>query len=123
MKKTKARFDRLKLDTMQKIDLLAASRCNMFSHVLANYQSTLLHFWSKTSRTMSTVADSFKGYQYYEFNMLKVSCARHQWNSRKVPNWDSLSEFIFKKSESWEGENSMMQFGWGFTARWLKPHC
>ena len=57
---------------MQKIDLLAASRCNMFSHVLANYQTTLLHFWEKTARTMSAVAESFKGYQYYEFNMLKV---------------------------------------------------
>ena len=73
VKKTKAKFDKLKLDTMQKIDLLAASRCNMYSHVLANYQSTLLHFWEKTSRTMSAVAESFKGYQYYEFNMLKVS--------------------------------------------------
>jgi len=72
VKKTKAKFDKLKLDTMQKIDLLAASRCNMYSHVLANYQSTLLHFWEKTSRTMSAVAESFKGYQYYEFNMLKV---------------------------------------------------
>ncbi|XP_046581281.1 islet cell autoantigen 1-like isoform X2 [Haliotis rubra] len=71
VRKTKARFDKLKLDVMQKVDLLAASRCNMFSHVLANYQSTLLHFWEKTSRTMSAVAESFKGYQHYEFNMLK----------------------------------------------------
>lgn len=73
MKKKKAKFDKLKLDTMQKIDLLAASRSNMYSHVLANYQTTLLHFWEKTSRTMSAVAESFKWYQYYEFNMLKVS--------------------------------------------------
>lgn len=72
VRKTKARFDKLKLDVMQKIDLLAASRCNMFSHVLANYQSTLLHFWEKTSRTMTAVSESFKGYQYYEFSMLKV---------------------------------------------------
>lgn len=71
VRKTKQRFDKLKLDVMQKVDLLAASRCNMFSHVLANYQSTLLHFWEKTSRTMAAVAESFKGYQYYEFNMLK----------------------------------------------------
>ncbi|XP_067687855.1 islet cell autoantigen 1-like isoform X1 [Haliotis asinina] len=71
VRKTKARFDKLKLDVMQKVDLLAASRCNMFSHVLANYQSTLLHFWEKTSRTMSAVAESFKGYQHYEFSMLK----------------------------------------------------
>ena len=72
MKKTKAKFDKLKLDVMQKVDLLAASRCNMFSHVLANYQSSLLHFWEKTSRTMTAVAESFKGYQYYEFNIIKV---------------------------------------------------
>jgi hypothetical protein len=71
VKKTKAKFDRLKLDTMQKIDLLAASRSNMFSQVLVKYQSTLLSFWEKMSYRMTAVADSFKGYQYYEFNMLK----------------------------------------------------
>ncbi|RUS84848.1 hypothetical protein EGW08_007389, partial [Elysia chlorotica] len=71
VRKTKTRFDKLKLDVMQKVDLLAASRCNMFSHVLANYQTMLLHYWDKTSRTMTAVADSFKGYQYYEFNMLR----------------------------------------------------
>jgi len=71
VKKKKMKFDKLKLDVMQKVDLLAASRCNMFSHVLATYQTTLLHFWEKTSRTMSAVAESFKGYQFYEFNMLR----------------------------------------------------
>ncbi|XP_076446679.1 islet cell autoantigen 1-like isoform X2 [Babylonia areolata] len=71
VRRTKQKFDRLKLDVMQKVDLLAASRCNMFSQVLATYQTTLLHFWSTTSRTMATVAHNFKGYQYYEFNMLK----------------------------------------------------
>ncbi|KAL8571844.1 hypothetical protein ACOMHN_033371 [Nucella lapillus] len=73
VRKTKQRFDKLKLDVMQKIDLLAASRCNMFSHNLATYQSALLLFWQKTSTTMAAVAETFKGYQYYEFNMLKVS--------------------------------------------------
>jgi len=73
VKRTKGKFDRLKLDTMQKIDLLAASRSNMFSQVLVKYQSSMLNFWEKMSYRMTVVADSFKGYQYYEFNMLKVS--------------------------------------------------
>jgi len=77
VKKTKMKFDRLKLDTMQKIDLLAASRSNMFSQVLVKYQSSMLNFWEKMSHRMTAVADSFKGYQYYEFNMLKVSLAVH----------------------------------------------
>lgn len=72
VKRTKGNFDRLKLDTMQKIDLLAASRSNMFSQVLAKYQTAMLSFWEKMSYRMTAVADCFKGYQYYEFNMLKV---------------------------------------------------
>lgn len=72
VKKTKTKFDKLKVDVIQKIDLLSASRCNMFSHVLVNYQHTLLLFWEKAARTMSTVADAYKGYQYYEFNIIKV---------------------------------------------------
>jgi hypothetical protein len=71
VKKTKTKFDRLKSDVIQKIDLLAASRCNMFSHVLVNYQKNLIMFWEKTARTMSAVADAYKGYQYYEFNIIK----------------------------------------------------
>lgn len=71
VRKTKGNFEKYKLDCLQKIDLLAASRCNMFSHALATYQNTLLHFWEKTSRTMTAVAESFKGYQHYEFSMLK----------------------------------------------------
>jgi hypothetical protein len=43
----------------------------MYSHVLATYQKTLLVFWAKTSKTMSAVAESFKGYQYYEFTVIK----------------------------------------------------
>lgn len=43
----------------------------MYSHALATYQKSLLVFWEKTSKTMKAVADSFKGYQYYEFTVIK----------------------------------------------------
>lgn len=71
VKRTKMKFEKLKLDTLQKVDLLAASRCNMFSHVLATYQNALLAFWEKTSSTMTNVAESFKGYQHYDFIVVK----------------------------------------------------
>nr|XP_014345976.1 PREDICTED: islet cell autoantigen 1 isoform X2 [Latimeria chalumnae] len=67
----KANFDKLKNDVCQKVDLLGASRCNLLSHVLTTYQTTLLHFWEKTSHTMAAIHESFKGYQPYEFTMLK----------------------------------------------------
>lgn len=71
VKKTKMGFEKLKVDTLQKIDLLSASRCNMFSHALAAYQQALLAFWEKTAQALADVADSFKGYQHYEFTVVK----------------------------------------------------
>ncbi|KAK1173176.1 islet cell autoantigen 1-like isoform X1 [Acipenser oxyrinchus oxyrinchus] len=68
---SKTSFDKLKNDVCQKVDLLGASRCNLLSHVLTTYQTTLLHYWEKTSHTMAAVHESFKGYQPYEFTMIK----------------------------------------------------
>ncbi|XP_029444817.1 islet cell autoantigen 1 isoform X2 [Rhinatrema bivittatum] len=68
---SKTSFDKLKTDVCQKVDLLGASRCNLLSHVLTTYQTTLLHFWEKTSHTMAAIHESFKGYQPYKFTMLK----------------------------------------------------
>ncbi|XP_028836858.1 islet cell autoantigen 1 isoform X2 [Denticeps clupeoides] len=70
---TKTSFDKLKNDVCQKVDLLGASRCNLLSHVLTIYQTTLLHFWEKTSHTMAAIHESFKGCQPYESSALKDS--------------------------------------------------
>ena len=72
MRKAKEAFDKQKLNVLQKVDLLAASRSNMFSHALATYQNSLLSFFKKTSKTMNAVSETFKGFQYYEFTLLKV---------------------------------------------------
>ncbi|XP_066986111.1 islet cell autoantigen 1 [Macrobrachium rosenbergii] len=71
VKQKKAKFDRIKLKSLQKIDLLAASRCNMFSHALIVYQNNLITFSEKTSKTLSSVAGNFKGYQPYDFQVIK----------------------------------------------------
>ncbi|XP_028985450.1 islet cell autoantigen 1 [Betta splendens] len=70
---TKAGFDKLKNDVCQKVELLGASRCNLLSHVLTTYQTTLLHFWEKTSHTMAAIHESFKGCQHYEVSASKTS--------------------------------------------------
>ncbi|XP_015178950.1 PREDICTED: islet cell autoantigen 1 [Polistes dominula] len=67
----KQSFDNLALDCLQKVDLLAAARCNMFSHALVLYQSTLLNFTKKSAQAYSTIANSFKGYQRYDFMVVR----------------------------------------------------
>ncbi|XP_054637099.1 islet cell autoantigen 1 isoform X4 [Dunckerocampus dactyliophorus] len=69
---TKTSFDKLKNDVCQKVDLLGASRCNLLSHVLTSYQTTLLHFWEKTSHTMAAIHESFNGCQRSELSAVKL---------------------------------------------------
>ena len=71
VKSSKSKFDKLKVDCIQKIDLLAAARCNMYSHALITYQDALTNFCEKVSKTFTHVEQSFKGYQPYEFQYTK----------------------------------------------------
>ncbi|XP_072757066.1 uncharacterized protein Ica69 isoform X3 [Anoplolepis gracilipes] len=71
VKQGKLTFDNLAFDCLQKVDLLAAARCNMFSHALVLYQTTLLNFTKKSAQAYSTIANSFKGYQHFDFTVVR----------------------------------------------------
>uniref|UniRef100_A0A5S6Q9R6 AH domain-containing protein n=1 Tax=Trichuris muris TaxID=70415 RepID=A0A5S6Q9R6_TRIMR len=71
VRRNKQRLDLCKLKAMQKIDLLVASRCNLFSKLMTSYQNGFLRFWDKTCAIHCSIANSLKGYQYYEFTLLK----------------------------------------------------
>ncbi|XP_063828304.1 islet cell autoantigen 1 [Ostrinia nubilalis] len=71
VRESKKLFDKLTLDVLQKIDLLAAARCNMFSHVLSNYQSSFLTFATKVAQTLIATADTMNATPQYEFCILK----------------------------------------------------
>ncbi|XP_010784443.1 islet cell autoantigen 1-like isoform X2 [Notothenia coriiceps] len=68
---TKGQFEKLKNDVCQKVDMLGASRCNMLSHSLCTYQTTLLQFWEKTAHAMSGIHEAFQGHEPYHFTTLK----------------------------------------------------
>lgn len=67
VRKTKKVFEKKKLDSVQKIDLLSASRCNLFSNVFVAYQDVLQNILMKTSKIMNIYVDTFKPHQSYEF--------------------------------------------------------
>ncbi|XP_074520653.1 islet cell autoantigen 1-like isoform X3 [Halichoeres trimaculatus] len=68
---SKGQFEKLKNDVCQKVDMLGASRCNMLSHSLCTYQTTLLQFWEKTASAMSGIHEAFQGHVSYQFTTLK----------------------------------------------------
>ncbi|CAF0898776.1 unnamed protein product [Adineta ricciae] len=104
VKTSKQEYDKLKSDVIQKIDLLTASRCNMYSHVLAPYQKTLLAFWAKTSKVMSAVAESFKGYEYYEFTVIKELAVPNHLLAEM-----SSSSFLERKLEETDKEKQKVE--------------
>ncbi|CAH2090869.1 unnamed protein product [Euphydryas editha] len=71
VRESKKIFDKLTLDVLQKIDLLAAARCNMFSHVLSNYQNSFMNFSTKVAQTLQATVDTMNETPQYEFCILK----------------------------------------------------
>ncbi|CAG2102472.1 unnamed protein product [Medioppia subpectinata] len=108
VRKTKVRFDRLKVDTLQKIDLLSASRCNMYSNALVGYQNSSVQFWEKSSKTMAAVADTFKGYQYYEFTTLKELTETSRKLAEDTANNDDIRK-IFDDNDDDEDKDRLIK--------------
>uniref|UniRef100_A0A182NI79 AH domain-containing protein n=1 Tax=Anopheles dirus TaxID=7168 RepID=A0A182NI79_9DIPT len=71
VKAAKTKFDKYTLDCLEKIDLLAAARCNMFSHALVGYQNSILQFAKKTDETYRNTLKHLAKDPHYSFSILK----------------------------------------------------
>ncbi|XP_075160304.1 islet cell autoantigen 1-like protein [Haematobia irritans] len=78
-------FDTLSMDSIQKIDLLAAARCNMFSHVLLSYMTELKQFAQKTSSTFNTISKALDQKPKYDFCVLK-ELTQHEGAQEDITN-------------------------------------
>lgn len=84
VRSSKVRFDRLMLACLQKVDLLAAARCNMFSHALVSYQNALSLFATEAARTLSAAATKITTNETDEVSDLAVSLAGGADKDRKT---------------------------------------
>lgn len=58
------------LACLQKVDLLAAARCNMFSHALVGYQNAISSFSKKASETLTAAGTKLKHIEPYDFTVV-----------------------------------------------------
>ncbi|XP_050314988.1 LOW QUALITY PROTEIN: islet cell autoantigen 1 [Anthonomus grandis grandis] len=70
VKTSKTKFDRYTLACLQKVDLLAAARCNMFSHALVPYQNALALFATKALETLTLAAGKLSKVEPYDFSVV-----------------------------------------------------
>lgn len=66
----KEKLDKLKVDTLQKVDLLSASRSNLLAHLLGKYLEALRAYYEKTGRAYSALSENLSTFQHYEFEIL-----------------------------------------------------
>lgn len=83
VRKTQQKYDKKKIDCIQKIDMLNASRCNMLSQTLANYHAAWLTFWSNTAYTIASISNCFEGCQLYEITEIATLDQISDQNNKK----------------------------------------
>ncbi|KAJ8682290.1 hypothetical protein QAD02_018082 [Eretmocerus hayati] len=60
VRRNKVSFDQLAHDCSQKVDLLAAARCNMLNHILTFYQTKFISYSKKSAKTYSIITEVSK---------------------------------------------------------------
>ncbi|KAF5279064.1 hypothetical protein FQA39_LY05742 [Lamprigera yunnana] len=104
VKASKARFDRLMLACLQKVDLLAAARCNMFSHALISYQSGISTFSSKASETLALATSKLNNVDPFEFSVVS-ELATPMDNDDKDKNTFFKADFTDKEEQNSNKQN------------------
>lgn len=110
MRGTKGQFEKLKNDVCQKVDMLGASRCNMLSHSLCNYQVCLPpSLASKIKRVQTSVSHS--NIPDDTAALLGEDGSRHVRNPDSVPGTRAISVHHAKSRETSTGQNNSMCLG------------
>ncbi|XP_026847561.1 islet cell autoantigen 1 [Drosophila persimilis] len=87
----KHNFDGYSLDSIQKIDLLAAARCNMYSHALVAYVAELKSFAQKAASTFQTISNALIAKPKYDFCVLK-ELSQNEGPSEDVPPIEAVDK-------------------------------
>lgn len=106
VKSTKTKFDRFTLACLQKVDLLAAARCNMFSHALVPYQGALATFAAKAAETLTLAAAKVGDVQPYDFSAIpELATPQHEKDKDTFFNAEYTDKETEKKEEKEESQD------------------
>lgn len=96
---TKVRFDRYMLACLQKVDLLAAARCNMFSFALISYQNAIKTFSVEAGRILNLAAKKVDNVEPYDFSAVSELALPQKENIDKDQSTFFNAEYTDKDPE------------------------
>lgn len=73
VKETKSRFEKLKNDLSEKINMVSASRCNLLSNTLPNYQKEVLAFSDKAANKFHGVLAELRSQHHHQYKVKKLA--------------------------------------------------
>ena len=88
MKEAKRRFDRLKVDVCEKIEVLSASHCNLLSKSLNPYYQSLSVSFGESEQRFKELLDWSQSYHHHQYRLLK-DVVKEGEASEQAEDWDS----------------------------------
>ena len=72
VKETKGRFEKLKHDLSEKIDMVSASRCNLLSRSLPTYQNELLKFSDSMANEFHKILVDLRSHHHHQYKVKRL---------------------------------------------------
>ena len=85
VKDSKLRFDKLKNDLSEKIDMVFASRCNLLSRSLPFYQKELLSFCDKSANAFHKILVDLRSHHHHQYKVKRLLEEIRDLESEETP--------------------------------------
>lgn len=73
MKESKQRYEKLKIDLGEKIDMVSASRCNLLSRSLPYYQKEILSFYDDAANEFHKILVNLRSHHHHQYKVRRLA--------------------------------------------------
>ena len=73
MKESKKRYEKLKFDLGEKIDMVSASRCNLLSRSLPYYQKEILSFYDDAANEFHKILVDLRSHHHHQYKVRRLA--------------------------------------------------
>lgn len=91
VKDAKRRFEKLKVDLGEKIDMVSASRCNLLSRSLPNYQKAVLDYNNEAASEFHHLLRNLRMHHHHQYTVRKVLEEIRDLETEEMPFDEALA--------------------------------
>ena len=73
VKESKKRYEKLKFDLGEKIDMVSASRCNLLSRSLPNYQKEVLSYYDEAANEFHKILVDLRSHHHHQYKVRRLA--------------------------------------------------